>query len=166
MNSLMWLYMFMCIYVVGGYICLCAYMLLVVIYVYVHICCWWWYMLCAYMLLVMIYVMCIYVVGDYMCCVHICCWWISLTWYWWRIVGVSMYWDMLVWTCGIRMKYVLLLSSPSSHTVVVGFHLHVGVEYLCIQLCEVFMRGVMMCLLHQGQRPRRWNWYHTHLELV
>jgi len=33
------------------------------------------------------------------------------------------------------MKYVLLLSSPSSHTVVVGFHLHVGVEYLCIHLC-------------------------------
>ena len=30
------------------------------------------------------------------------------------------------------MKYVLLLSSPSSHTIVVGFHLHVGVEYLCI----------------------------------
>ena len=34
-----------------------------------------------------------------------------------------------------------LLSSPSSHIVVVGFHLHVGVEYLCIQLCGVFMRG-------------------------
>ena len=34
----------MCIYVVGDYICLCAYMLLVVIYV-----------------------MCIYVVGDYIC---------------------------------------------------------------------------------------------------
>jgi len=32
--------MFMCIYVVDDYICLCAYMLLVVIYVYVHICCW------------------------------------------------------------------------------------------------------------------------------
>jgi len=31
--------MFMCIYFVGGDICLCAYM--VVIYVYVHICCWW-----------------------------------------------------------------------------------------------------------------------------
>jgi len=40
--------MFMCIY--GGDICLCAYMLLVVIYV-----------------------MCIYVVGDYICCMHICC---------------------------------------------------------------------------------------------
>jgi len=35
-----WLYMFMCIYVVGGDI------------YYVHICCWWLYMLCAYMLLV------------------------------------------------------------------------------------------------------------------
>jgi len=41
--------MFMCIYVVGGYICLCAYMLMVVIYV-----------------------MCIYVVGDYMCmCIYV-----------------------------------------------------------------------------------------------
>ncbi len=39
----------MCIYVVGGYICLCAYMLMVVIYV-----------------------MCIYVVGDYMCmCIYV-----------------------------------------------------------------------------------------------
>jgi len=37
-----------------------------------------------------------------------------------------------VWTCEICMKYVLLLSSPSSHTVVFGFHLHVSVEYLCI----------------------------------
>ena len=36
----------------------------------------------------------------------------------------------------------------SSHTVVVGFHLHVGVGYLCIQLCGVFMQGVMMYLLH------------------
>jgi len=65
MNSLTWLYMFMCIYVVGGYICLCAYMLLVVIYVmciYVvgdYIC------LCAYMLLEIIYVVCIYVVGKF-----------------------------------------------------------------------------------------------------
>jgi len=30
--------------------------------------------LCSYMLLVIIYVMCIYVVGDYICYVHICCW--------------------------------------------------------------------------------------------
>jgi len=107
-NSFMncwWLYMFICIYVVGGYICLWAYML--------HICCWWLYMfvciyvvggyifLCAYMLLVSLYVF-----------VHICCWWIALTCYWWWIVGVSMYWTMLVWISRIRMKYVLLLSSP------------------------------------------------------
>jgi len=83
--------MFMCIYVVGDYIGLCAYMLLVSIYVYMHIYCWWLYMfmciyvvgdyigLCAYMLLVSIYVymhiccwwlymfMCIYVVGEYIC---------------------------------------------------------------------------------------------------
>jgi len=33
-------------------------------------------MLCAYMLLVVIYVACIYVVGGYICCVHICYWWL------------------------------------------------------------------------------------------
>jgi len=32
----------------------------------VHICCWWWYTLCAYMLLVIIYVMRIYVVGEFL----------------------------------------------------------------------------------------------------
>jgi len=40
--------------VVGDYICLCAYMLLVIIYVYVHICCWWLYMF-----------ICIYVVDEF-----------------------------------------------------------------------------------------------------
>jgi len=45
--------MFMCIYVVGDYICLCAYI------VGDYIC------LFAYMLLVIIYVMCIYVVGEF-----------------------------------------------------------------------------------------------------
>ena len=45
-----------------------------------------------------------------------------------------------MWTCEICMKYVLLLSSPSSHThtVVVGFHLHVGVEYLCIHYASCY----------------------------
>jgi len=34
--------------VVSDYICLCAYMLLVIIYV-MHICCWWLYMfMCIY----------------------------------------------------------------------------------------------------------------------
>jgi len=57
-----WLYMFTCIYVVGEYICLCA-----------------------YMLLVFIYVMCIYVVGEFF--LHV----IGV-----EIVGVSMYWNILL----------------------------------------------------------------------
>ena len=80
----------------------CEYMLLVILYVeyiyvvgdficWVHICCWWLYMLNAYMLLVIIYVECIYVDGDYICCVHICCWWNLLHANCWWIVGVRMY---------------------------------------------------------------------------
>ena len=68
--------------------------------------------LCAYMLLVVIYVVCIYVVGGYIC---LCAYMLLVnfhTCYWCWIVGVGMYWNMLVWICGIRMKYVLLLSSP------------------------------------------------------
>jgi len=94
----------------------------------VNICCWWLYMLCEYMLLVIIYVVCIYVVGDYICCVHICWWWLymlcayvllvkSFTCYWWWIVGVRMYWNIFGVDLWNYMKYVLLLSSPSSHTV-------------------------------------------------
>jgi len=49
-----WLYMFVCIYVVGGYICLCAYMLLVSIYVYVHICCWWISLTCYWWWIVVV----------------------------------------------------------------------------------------------------------------
>jgi len=62
-------------------------------------------MLCAYMLLVIIYAMRIFVVGEFLLHAIVG-----------EMFGVSMYWIMLVWTCGIRMKYVLLWSSPSSHT--------------------------------------------------
>ena len=135
---------------------LCAHILLVIIYC-VHICCWWLYMLCAYMLLVIIYVVCIYVVGDYICYVHICCWWIYLTCYWWWIVGVSMYWNMLVWICRIRMKYVLLFSSPkfthsccwiSSPSLVANTFVFNYAGWLC--------GVIMMFSWHQGRRPRRW----------
>jgi len=136
---------------------LCAYMLLVIIYVYVHICCWWVYIcLCAYMLLVIIYVY-----------VHICCWCIFSYMLLWWIVGVSMYWNMLVWICRIRMKYVLLFSSPkfthsccwiSSPCLVANTFVFNYAGCLC--------RVIMMCFLHQGRRPRRWNWYHMYLESV
>ena len=125
------------------------------------------------LLLVTICVECIYVVvGDYICCVHICCWWLymlnaymllvnSFTCYWCCYVGESMYWNMLVWTCEICMKHVLLWSGPSSHTycccccclsspiVVVGC---CGIP-LCGLLC-----GLLWCVyMHQGRRPRRWK---------
>jgi len=74
--------------------------------------------------------MCIYVVGEfsYMLLVLIC-WCKHVLEY----VGVDL-WNL----------YEICF-------VVVGFHLHVGGEYLCIQLCGV----IMMCLLYQGRRPRR-----------
>jgi len=123
-------------WIVGDYICLCAYVLLVIIYVYVHICCWW-----------IIYV--------YM---HICCWW-------W-IVGVSMYWTMLVWICRIRMIYVLLLSSPKFTHNCCWFHSMLVANTYVFNYAGCLCGVIMMCLLHQGRRPRRWNWYHTYLESV
>jgi len=99
-------------------------MLLVIIYVCPHIC---W--------LVSIYVY-----------VHISCWWIPLTCYWWRVVDVSMYWNMLVWIYGIHMNYVLLLSSPKfTHNCC-----WISSPCWCWILMYSFMRVVMMCLLHQG----------------
>jgi len=87
--------MFMCISVVGDYICLCAYMLLV----------------------------------NFRTC------------YWCGIVGVIMYWNMLVWICGSRMKYVLLLSSTKFTQLLLDFISMFGGKYFSIQLCRVFMWG-------------------------
>jgi len=75
--------MFMCIYVVGDYIWLCAYMLLVVIYV-----------------------MCIYVVGSYIltCCVWLFLWkWVQNGefWFWW--IGVN--W----WCCCVDLRWMNFL---------------------------------------------------------
>jgi len=87
-------------------------------------------MLCAYMLLVK-----------------------SFTCYWWWIVGVSMYWNIFGVDLWNYMKYVLLLSSPSSHTVgLVAF-----ISVLVLNTYVFIIRGDMMFLLHQGRRPRRWK---------
>jgi len=97
-------YMLISDYICWMHIC----WLLGIIYVeFIYVDCWWLYMLNAYMLLlVMIYVMYIYVVD------------ISHSSYcWWIYVGVSMNWNMLVWTCEICMSHVLLWLSPSSHTL-------------------------------------------------
>jgi len=143
---------------------------LVIIYVYVHICCCWWeYIFMCICCCWWVYIfMCIYVVGDYICDVHICCWWLYmwcaymllvnfLTCYWCWIVGVSMYWNMLVWICWSRMKYVLLLSSHRST------HSCCWISSPCLVantfvfnyagcLCGV----IMMFSWHQGWQPRRW----------
>jgi len=128
---------------------------------WVHICCCWWlYMLCAYMLFEIIYVVCIYVVGDDICNVHICCWYIFIHAIGDEYVGVSMNWNMLVWTCGICMKYVLLWSSPSSHTLL----LLAFISNCCCWILMYSLCGLLWCVyMHQGRRPRRWkNWYHTY----
>jgi len=64
---------------------------------------------------------------------------------------------MLVWTCEICMKYVLLLSSPSSQTQLLLAFISMLVLNTYVFIMRVVMRVVMMCLLHQGRRPRRWK---------
>ena len=64
-----------------------------------------------------------------------------------------MYWIMLMWICGIHMKYVLLLSIPKfTHSCC-----WISSPCWCWILMYSIMRVVMMCLLHQGRRPRRWK---------
>jgi len=74
---------------------------------------------------VMIYVMYIYVVdilihaiGD-------------------EYVGVSMNLNMLVWTCEICMRHVLLWSSPSSHTLLLLSFISNCCWMLRYSLCEL-----------------------------
>ena len=131
--SCWWLYMFMCIYAISGYISLCAYMLWMIIYVYVHVCCWWLYMFKF-----------IYVVGEYIC---LRAYMLLVNNSYMLLVvnfGVSMYWTMLLWICGIRMKYVLSLSSPKFT------HSCCWISSPCWWRILVYstMQGVMMCLLH------------------
>jgi len=107
--------------------------------------------------------------GDYMHCVHICWWWLymlcaymllvkSFTCDWWWIVGVRMYWNIIGVDLWNYMKYVLLLSSPSSHTVdLVTFISMLVIRYLCIHYSGCLF-GVIWCVyMHQGRRPRRWK---------
>ena len=95
------------------------------------------------MLLVMIYVLYIYVVDIFIHAIGD------------EYVGASMNWNVLVWTCGIRMKHVLLWSSPSSHTLLLLSFISNCCWMLRYSLFEVIIRGDMMCLYASGRRPRR-----------
>jgi len=124
---------------------------LVIIYVECIYVDWWLYMLSAYML-----------IGDYICWVHICWRWLymlraymllvkSFTFDWWWFVGVRMYWNIIGVDMWNYMKYVLLLSSPSSHTVgLVTFISMLVIGYLCIHYSGCLF-GVIWCVyMHRG----------------
>ena len=97
-------------------------------------------MLCAYMLLVIIYMLCAYML---LVKSFTCYWW----WNWWCKHVLEYTW------CGLvkYIKYVLLLSSPSSHTVgLVTFISMLVIGYLCILYSECLF-GVIWCVyMHRG----------------
>jgi len=119
---------------------------LVIIYVKCIYVDWWLYMLSAYML-----------IGDYIRWVHICWWWIymlcaymllvkSFTGDWWWIVGVCMYWNIIDVDLWNYMKYVLLLLSPSSHTLLL-----LAFISNCCWMLRYSLFGVIWCVyMHRG----------------
>jgi len=70
-----------------------------------------------------------------------------------EFVGASMNKNMLVWTCEICIKHILLWSSPSSHTLLLllSFISNCGCRILRYSLCGLLWR-VYKC---QGQWPQR-----------
>jgi len=105
--------------VVGDYICLCAYTLLVIIYVYVHICGWWLYMF-----------MCIYVFGEFSYMLLVLnCWCKHVLKY------------MLVWIVKVVWIYALLLLSLRSTHSWCWISYPCWWQILCIQLFGVIIRG-------------------------
>jgi len=85
----------------------------------------------------------------------------SFTCDWWWIVGVRMYWNIIGVDLWNYMKYVLLLSSPSSHTLLLLSFISNCCWMLRYSLFGVIIRGDMMCLYASGRRPRRWKKFCT-----
>jgi len=118
-------------------------MLSVVIYVVCIYVDWWLYMFYAYKLLVIMYAMCIFVVGEIL--LH-------------AIEG-----ELLVWACiGLcrcgLVKFVW--SMFCCCRVLVHTHTQLLLAFISMLVLNTYvfiMRVVMMCLLHQGRRPRRWK---------
>jgi len=73
-------------------------------------------------------------------------------------VGASMNKNMLVWTCKICMKHILLWSSPSSHTLLLlSFISNCCCWILRYSLCGLLWRVYK----RQGRRPRSWKKFGT-----
>lgn len=138
-----------------------------IIYVYVHMCCWWLYMLCEYILIDDgIYVVCIYVVGEYIC---LCAYMLLVNCFYMLLVvnfGVSMYWTMLVWIYGIHMKYVLLLSSPKFTQLLLDFISMLVLNTYVFNYAGCLCRLLWCVCCIRGDGLGDENWYHMHLELV
>jgi len=106
------------------------------------------------------------VVGDYIC---LCAYLLLvnfLTCYWWWIVGVSMYWNMLVWIVEVAWIYVLLLLSHKSTRCWCRISYPCWWRILCIQLFGWLFGVITMCLLHHGVTTSEVIWYHMCLESV
>jgi len=129
-----------------------------------------WIVRIVWHLLVIIYVKCIYVVGEYIrIFMYICC-------CWWIYTYVDVYMlllviGMLVWTCEICMKHILLWSSPSSHTLLLLLLLLFFISNCSCWILRYSLCGLLCGLLwrvykRQGRRPRRWKKFGTTLSRV
>ena len=97
------------------------------------------------------------VVSDYIC---LCAYMLLvnfLTCYWCWIVGVSMYWNMLVWIIEVVWIYALLLLSLRSTHSWCRISYPCWWRILCIQLFGV----ITMFLLHHGVTTSEVIWYHV-----
>jgi len=71
--------------------------------------------------------------------------------------------------CGLLKSYEYMFCCCrviGPHTVVVGFHIHVGGEYFCIQLFRVIIQGDYDVQLASRATASEVIWYHTCLETV
>jgi len=78
-------------------------------------------------------------------------------------VGASMNKNMLVWTCEIFMKHILLWLSPSSPMLL----LLSFISNCCCWILWYSLCGLLWCVYkRQGRRPRKWKKFGTILSQV
>jgi len=152
---LMWmnLYIYVCV-------CVCVWMSIIVM---ITLWCWIIVMLLIIMMIVveLLRRWCWWIIYVY---VHICCWWFFFMCYWCWLNDGSMYWNMLVLIVEVVWIYalLLLLSHKFTHTVDVGFYIHVVDEYFLFN----YSGWNMMCMLHHGVTTSELTWYLTCLKSV
>jgi len=106
------------------------------------------------------------VVGVYIGYVHKCCWWIFLHAIGVELLGVSMYWNMLVSIVEVVWEYALLFLSHRSTHCWCRISYPCWWRILCIQLFGLIIRVVYDVQLTSGVTTSQLIWYHTCLESV